>query len=344
MPSYREPTSEELEASRDPRVQRRQLDALETSLNYLEHAAHLRKAGGLPEDPELRKQIERGRDECRKLKSQLSGRVESRRRPKNRAAFQSCIVYLDECGQHLVRVPDGNFPVFVLSAVIVKDEDKATVDAAWKGWKRELLGSAGVIVHEPDVRNCRGDFRDEKGQKAIEALPAILEELEFRAVTVAVHTGDYHEKHGGGQLDNSLPAHTYLMALDFLLERVLFALDTHYGGAGARLIAESRGYKEDAQLQYEFARLHLEGTTYVPSTWFRQQLNPGIQFMTKKDNNTGLQLADLIARPIAEKVLDPSGTPDRWEVVRAKLCDGKETKNSSIGLKVLPWKDAYGDL
>ena len=48
-------------------------------------------------------------------------------------------------------------------------------------------------------------------------------------------------------------------------------------------------------LQYEFTRLMLDGTSYIGDSWFRHSLRPGITFEGKDTNNTGLQLADLLA-------------------------------------------------
>jgi hypothetical protein len=135
------------------------------------------------------------------------------------------------------------------------------------------------------------------------------------------------------------------MSLDFLFERIVMVLDTRFKGGKAKVIAESRGPKEDALLQYEFARLHLEGTSYISAAWFRQQLHPGIHFEAKGGTYaTGLQLADLAARPVAEKVANVAGQPDRWPEIRHKLCPGIETKNSILGLKILPWDPIFTDL
>ena len=82
----------------------------------------------------------------------------------------------------------------------------------------------------------------------------------------------------------------------------------------------------------------------VTSTWFRQVLHPGIRFEGKETNATGLQIADLLARPCAEKVANPASTPDRWPELRHKLGTGQETKHSIIGLKVVPWHERYEDL
>jgi hypothetical protein len=55
-------------------------------------------------------------------------------------------------------------------------------------------------------------------------------------------------------------------------------------------------------------------------------------------------MADLLGRPVAEKVLSPDSDPPRWPEFRAKLCPGHETKNSVIGLKVVPWDEAFAGM
>lgn len=338
VPRWREPNPEHLEESRDPRVARQQLSKLEVSVNYLEHAARLKAKSDEP-DPELQRIIERARNDCLQLKGKCSGRIESRRRPKANRSEETCTVYIDECGQHAVAAKDA-FPVFVLAAAIIRDVDYPVIDAAWKRWKHDSLGS-DVVVHEPDLRRRDGPFRGHQYDEAVGALPGILSQFEFTGIAVVVHRADYVADYGTGPIDDSLPEHAYMLALDFLTERVALALDTQFSGAKARFVVEARGAKEDTLLQYEFARLHLDGTSYISPSWFRQQLNPGIEFLLKADNNTGLQVADLFARPVAEKVAKPESDPPRWSTFRDKLCTGQETKHSILGLKIVPWRDHY---
>jgi hypothetical protein len=134
------------------------------------------------------------------------------------------------------------------------------------------------------------------------------------------------------------------MMLHFLLERAAISLQEHFDGAKAHVIIEARGGKEDALMQYEFARLFLDGTTYLSAAYFRAQFFPGIVFRVKSENCSGLQLADLLARPCAEKVLNPKSDPDRWTCFRDKLCTGVFTRNSILGLKIIPWDDRYEDV
>jgi hypothetical protein len=102
------------------------------------------------------------------------------------------------------------------------------------------------------------------------------------------------------------------------------------------VFAESRGDREDAEVHAEFIRLLLEGTQWQTDGWFRYQLRPYLEFLPKARNITGLQIADLGARPIAEKILQPTSTPERWSLFRSRFYDGVEGRPSSFGLKVYP--------
>ena len=182
MPGYREPTSEELEESRDARISRRRLDSLEICANYLEQAARLRTESNLADDPEVSKMIGRVRTACHDLKGKCGGRVESRRRPRSQESADTCTIFLDECGQHVVAADDP-FPTFILAAVIIRDVDLLVVDAKWKRWKHDNLGS-DAIVHEPDLRRCSPPFHGEKGRAAVGSRdwPAAVPVLERRGL------------------------------------------------------------------------------------------------------------------------------------------------------------------
>jgi Protein of unknown function (DUF3800) len=339
------PNPAKLETSRDVRVARRQLERQEHYLGLLQRAEQLRTDGGQPAEAKLRDLISAGETERLKLLALSGGRIFPRRRPTGRvrAPERDCMIFLDECGAHSVVASDA-FPIFVLAAVIIPKSSYPDIDVRWRAWKATHLGSQEAIVHEPDVRKGDGYFDLPNKGEVLNGLAQELAGLDFTVVACAVHRPDYRTQFGTSPLDQSLPAHLYLMTLDFLFERVAMALDLRFSGSRAEIVAESRGPREDALLQYEFARLHLEGTSYISDGWFRQVLHPGIRFEGKETNSTGLQLADLVARPCGEKIADPSVTPDRWPEVRSKLCPGKETKHSIVGLKIVPWHDRYDDL
>ncbi|MGO9934138.1 MAG: DUF3800 domain-containing protein [Steroidobacteraceae bacterium] len=341
----KDPSAEELEGCRDHRLTRQRLERQQALVLNLRAAHRLRVNTGL--DSSLTgKALQQSEDELAELQKLAFGRIEHRKKPKINSS-ETCSIYIDECGTHSLTAKD-DFKAFCLAAVIVRDADVDVFDASWKRWKLKYLGSESRKVHEPDVRKKTGSFwfnRDTAKQKeTIDALSTILDELEYVSIVCVLHRDKYIEQHGDTAMDESLPHHGYLMSLHFMAERLALALQTQFGGAKGRLTFEARGPREDAELQYEFARLFLDGTSYLAPDYFRRQFLPGLRFKAKKDNVPGLEIADLIARPCGEKVLNPESTPERWEQARTKLCQGSETKHSILGLKVTPWSDTYIDL
>ncbi|MCY3918722.1 MAG: hypothetical protein OXG38_02795 [Chloroflexi bacterium] len=261
---------------------------------------------------------------------------------------KECLVFIDECGSHTVNVRRGEFGAFCLAAVLVAAEAYGAFCDRWNRWKEATWGSSRVETHEPDVRRRNGRFwcggdRTEQAQ-LVESLGRELAALEFTGIVVVVRRDAYASEFGQDSMDTSLPSHVYLVALDFLCERIALALQTEFAGARGRLIAESRGPKEDAQLQQEFVRLHIDGTSYIHPSWIRRQMFPGILFHRKQDYIPGLEVADLLARPCGEKVLDPKSDPERWAELSPKLCSRRETAHSPLGLKIVPWDDDFEGL
>ncbi len=341
---WKKPQSEDLEKSREARIARQQLEVQDEYIALLRRAAALKTEAGQTTEV-IDVLIEAGQTEQRRLQDRVGGRIVSRRRPTGRhpAPEDASLVFLDECGSH--SLAQDAFPAFALAAVIVRESDWTAFDTKWREWKTSKLGSAEVIVHEPDVRRGDWPFGGEDRADKVTTLHELLAELEFTAIVCVIRRDAYGAMYGAAGLDESLPAHLYLMSLDFVIERLALCLDIEFNGGRARVIAESRGPKEDALLQHEFARLLLQGTSYISSSWFRQQLHPGITFEGKGGAfSSGLQVADLLGRPCAEKVLSPDSDPIRWAEFRAKLCPGRETKNSLIGLKIVPWDASFSDI
>jgi hypothetical protein len=343
MPSYRKPTHKELAKSRDPRVAHALLVQQENYVNLLRQATTLLGDANPQSSGVIDQLIQAGLQDLNRLRQLSKGRIVSRKRPQNRLSGDTCCVYVDECGAHELRNQDP-YRVFVLSAVIIRDSDFGEVDRAWKDFKTSALGSPDVIVHEPDVRKADGPFDNPHRRYKLAEMRRTFGSLPLTIVTVVVHRDEYLQDFGLGPVDNSLPAHIYWMALDFLMERVAMALDLQFQGATARVVAEARGLLQDTELQYEYARLLIQGTSYIWDGWFRRTFPPGVKFEPKTANSTGLQLADLVARPVGDKVINKRKNPYLWDEIRAKMCPLVETQNSILGLKIMPWRPRYKDL
>lgn len=97
------------------------------------------------------------------------------------------------------------------------------------------------------------------------------------------------------------------------------------------MVFEARGKKEDAELELEFRRV-CDGANYR-----NERLNFQIIVADKKINSTGLQLADLTARPIGRYIMNPKQPNRAYEVIQKKLYACSETgRVEGFGLKCYP--------
>ena len=99
-----------------------------------------------------------------------------------------------------------------------------------------------------------------------------------------------------------------------------------------QIIVEKRGKLEDAELLRYYNEVYSVGTGYVEPKKIHSY-STRLKFRAKKDNLNGLQLADLVAYPIARHILEPKRVNLAFDVVQEKIYieDGKR-----YGLKLFP--------
>lgn len=115
---------------------------------------------------------------------------------------------------------------------------------------------------------------------------------------------------------------------DFLQEKQQHEKKTH-------VVVECRGRKEDNELELEFRRF-CDGNNRLA-----MPLPFDILFTDKKAMSSGLQLADLVARPIGLSVLRPKQENRAFDVLKRKFyCDGGREQvgkgYEDLGLKIYP--------
>lgn len=125
----------------------------------------------------------------------------------------------------------------------------------------------------------------------------------------------------------------YDIALSFVIERMVFLLE------GLRLvdkevliILEKRGKKEDRKLAEHFETIRSKGTFYISKARI-EHCNIELEFRDKKENIPGLQLADLIAYPIARRVIDANANNASFAVFEDKIY---QRSGKRYGLKIFP--------
>ncbi len=84
------------------------------------------------------------------------------------------------------------------------------------------------------------------------------------------------------------------------------------------IVFESRGKKEDKELELEFRRI-CDGENSI-----RSQFPFEFVIASKMVNSCGLQLADLVARPIARHLLKPDQPNRAFEIPQKEVLDTKK--------------------
>ncbi|MEW6302737.1 MAG: DUF3800 domain-containing protein [Verrucomicrobiota bacterium] len=238
-------------------------------------------------------------------------------------------MFVDETGDHGMANLNRDFPLFGLAfCVFAKSDYTNTVTPAFRHLKFATFGHDMVVLHEHDIRKRENAFalmNREARDNFLTALTSIIEGAPFALIAVII---DKRELHPPATLSNP-----YHLALLFGLERVSGLLASFDQAERlTHIVVESRGKREDTELELEFRRI-CEGAN---------ELNRPFPFhlvmADKRANSEGLQLADMVARPVALSVLRP-GQPNRaFEILKPKLWRDSNGRVDNFGLKEFPGK------
>jgi len=228
------------------------------------------------------------------------------------------IAFLDECGDHSLTKIDKDFPLFVLSLVLVRrSEYVETILPAVNEFKLRYWDHEGVNLHSRDIRKAEGPFRilqnPIRRQRFMEALSELMRSLPYELFVVGIRKQLLTDRYA----DATDP---YQLALKFVMERLVGYLERH-NQVALPLIVEGRGRNEDNELKATFYDLTNHGSEYVAKERF-QKRRFLLQFHDKRENIAGIQLADLCAHPSARKILKPSQENRPYEIVKDHMYGG----------------------
>lgn len=238
--------------------------------------------------------------------------------------FSDYLVFVDESGDHNLVQIDPQFPVFVLLfAVLPKDEYVDRVCPDLQRFKFEFWGHDEVVLHEHEIRKPVGDFlflmqrplreRFQAGLTAqMRALPATI-------IAVVIDKPAFAAKH-------HIPVSPYDYAMETGLARVFRHLEDIGQTAGTTaIIVEKRGRREDAELELAFRRVcNGENALHKPLPF-------QLVMVPKASNSPGLQITDLMARPVALHHLRPDQPNRAFEIIATKLRRSPEGKVEGWG-------------
>ncbi len=235
------------------------------------------------------------------------------------AEFSDFIVFADESGDHGLVTIDPDYPVFALTFCVLRKVDySGALTPAMQAFKFDIWGHDAVVLHEHEIRKSKGPFAILMTDRALrerfyEQLNRLIEEAPMTIFASVIDKKALRDKY-------AQPWNPYEIALLFCMERLHgMLLRDGQEGRTVHVVFESRGKKEDAELELEFRRIAGNDGHwgYRRVDFSRLDFQP--VFVPKASNAAGLQLADLTARPIALSHLRP-GQPNRaYEIIQPKL-------------------------
>jgi hypothetical protein len=243
--------------------------------------------------------------------------------------FGDHIVFVDESGDHGLENVSQDYPVFVLLFAIFQKADYVQrVCRDVQQLKFKFWGHDEAVLHEHELRKPAGHFQillqREVRERFHAALTALMVTLPMTVVAVVIDKPAFVARY-------KEPVSPYDYALEAGLERVYRHLDSL--GEGAKetpIVVECRGRKEDAELELAFLRVCAGNNALGKPFPFRHVMIP------KAANSAGLQMADLMARPIGLNHFRP-GQPNRaFDIIKQKFRRSPAGKVEGWGLKVIP--------
>lgn len=237
--------------------------------------------------------------------------------------FSDYIVFADESGTPVLDNPDPTFPVFVLNCLLIeKSVYRQEVVPSLQGLKFDFVGHDQLILHERDIRRQQNAFAflqvsTEAREAFIGRINDVVANADVTLVAAVIDKVRLAQRY-------SNPWSPYHLALHFCLETLLARLlDLGQRQRVVHVVFESRGRQEDRRLEDHFRRITANQAHWGSRTMDFTQIAWEPLFTSKASNCTGLQLADLMARPIGLKALRPLQPNRAFSILQSKLRHGE---------------------
>lgn len=186
-----------------------------------------------------------------------------------------------------------------------------------------------VILHEREIRKQQAPFKFLQNQdirrQFMDESSDIVRRSNFTLVASVIDKRKLKQRY-------AIPGNPYHIGLPFCMERTYaFLKEMGQRDKVAHCMSEKRGNKEDNTLELEFRRIKAGGNF--------GRINMAeldICFADKKADSSGLQVADLFARPIGLGILRPDQPNRTREILAEKYRRSPTGRTLGWGLKIFP--------
>lgn len=238
--------------------------------------------------------------------------------------YSDYIIYVDESGDHGLSSINEQYPVFVLSFCLFEIEEYTKyIVPRIQQLKFKYFGHDQIIFHEYDIRKQNDDFASfrknpELRHQFLEDINSLVTESRFSIFSVLIDKISLKSKY-------SSPFSPYFIAMQFGIERIYnYLVDLGQKDKRVFFIFEKRGKREDRDVELEFRRI-VSGQSNLGTAFNKFPLmDLNIILVDKRSNSSGLQLADLTARPLGIKFLHPEQPNRAFDIIKEKLIELKK--------------------
>lgn len=248
----------------------------------------------------------------------------------NNAAKTKYYLFIDECGDQNLENFNPVFPIFTLCGILVSRENINRLEYQFKLLKQEFWESEDVIIHSRDIRRCKNEFINlldtDTKERFYQQVNEILKQNGIYIIVACSILKEPFIKHFSSNED------VYGLSLSYLIERSIFCVDDTGIESTIDIIFEKRGKNEDRMLTKYYNGLRVTGTKWVKPDRLCQRIS-AFTSKAKKDNIIGLQIADLIAYPIARKVLNPKMPNPAFDIIEPNIYS---SNGVMLGFKTIP--------
>ena len=242
--------------------------------------------------------------------------------------------FIDESGDHNFNVvtSDNQYSVFVLGGVFIRHADYAEIDKEFKAFKKDFFGGEDFIIHTDELGHPTNPKSDPRNgimrvpQKRAEFYGWANDFVERSNIScvfsVILKTPFYHKY--------KYRADPYRLSFENILNRVLYYSSSNTIG----IYPECRNPELDRQLEAEYGKFCVQGTAFHSAKDVQKRIKK-FECKNKKENISGLQIADLVVNPVGRHFLGykpkPVGNEIIYEAVRKKLAGSEK-----LSISVLP--------
>lgn len=241
--------------------------------------------------------------------------------------------FIDESWDHSLIKINKDFPCFILCWILISEKEYQKLQEKIQNLKQEFFQNKNIIFHSRDIRRHEKEFKiffDEEIKKIFfEKLNTIITETDFSIISIWVKKENYIKRYG------KTAKNPYEISLSYIIERLVKIGKTDKNIDSINIFVEKRWKREDKELLQHYNRLYQVGTYYVWSSEI-QNIIKRFDFRDKKENDIGIQIADLCAYPIARYVQNSEEFNQSFELVKPKIYKNTSGNMYWYWLKIVP--------